>query len=181
MNPNPPDRADATTQTALLTESGYAADMLQLVGFHVGGEEFCLDIHRVQEIIRFQNLTRVPNSPAFIEGVMNLRGKIVPVVDLRKWFGLEEAVPGKDSRIVVVEAKSAILGFVVDSVSEVLRIPSSVIELLPRIGSGDREYVAGVAKVGERLFIVLNVDRLISDAEEHAAAELVQNQRTGIA
>jgi purine-binding chemotaxis protein CheW len=140
--------------------------LLQLVGFHVGGEEFVIDILRVQEIIRTQQLTRVPNSPDCMEGVMNLRGKIIPVIGLRKRFGLEEAPPNKQNRIVVVEIKGAVLGFVVDAVSEVLRIPTGSVEPPPRISLVEREYVAGVGKVGDRLLILLDADRLMSGAEQ---------------
>jgi len=140
--------------------------LLQLVGFHVGGEEFVIDILRVQEIIRTQQLTRVPNSPDCMEGVMNLRGKIIPVIGLRKRFGLEEVPPNKQNRIVVVEIKGAVLGFVVDAVSEVLRIPAGSVEPPPRISLVEREYVAGVGKVGDRLLILLDADRLMSGAEQ---------------
>jgi purine-binding chemotaxis protein CheW len=109
-------------------------ELLQLVGFRVGGEEFGIDILRVQEIIRAQQLTRVPNSPEFMEGVMNLRGKIIPVIALRKRFGLEEAPPDKQNRIVVVEIQGTVLGFIVDTVSEVLRIPADTVEPPPRLG-----------------------------------------------
>ncbi|HZW81158.1 MAG TPA: chemotaxis protein CheW [Candidatus Deferrimicrobiaceae bacterium] len=141
-------------------------ELLQLVGFHVGGEEFVIDILRVQEIIRTQQLTRVPNSPDCMEGVMNLRGKIIPVIGLRKRFGLEEAAPDKQNRIVVVEIQGAVLGFVVDAVSEVLRIPAGSVEPPPRISLVEREYVAGVGKVGDRLLILLDADRLMSGAEQ---------------
>jgi purine-binding chemotaxis protein CheW len=141
-------------------------ELLQLVGFRVGGEEFVIDILRVQEIIRTQQLTRVPNSPEFMEGVMNLRGKIIPVIGLRKRFGLEEIPPDKQNRIVVVEIQGAVLGFVVDAVSEVLRIPADTVEPPPRIGLVEREYVAGVGKVGDRLLILLDADRLMSGAEQ---------------
>lgn len=141
-------------------------ELLQLVGFHVGGEEFVIDILRVQEIIRTQQLTRVPNSPECMEGVMNLRGKIIPVIGLRKRFGLEEAPADKQNRIVVVEIQGAVLGFVVDAVSEVLRIPAGAVEPPPRISLVEREYVAGVGKVGDRLLILLDADRLMSGAEQ---------------
>jgi purine-binding chemotaxis protein CheW len=141
-------------------------EMLQLVGFHVGGEEFVIDILRVQEIIRTQQLTRVPNSPECMEGVMNLRGKIIPVIGLRKRFGLEEAPADKQNRIVVVEIQGAVLGFVVDAVSEVLRIPAGAVEPPPRISLVEREYVAGVGKVGDRLLILLDADQLMSGAEQ---------------
>lgn len=146
---------------------------LQLVGFRVGSEEFVIDILRVQEIIRTQQLTRVPDSPECMEGVMNLRGKIIPVIGLRKRFGLEEAPPDKQNRIVVVEIQGAVLGFVVDAVSEVLRIPADAVAAPPRIGVVEREYVAGVGKVGERLLILLDTDRLMSTTEQGMIGEAV--------
>ncbi|HLW89284.1 MAG TPA: chemotaxis protein CheW [Terriglobales bacterium] len=141
-------------------------ELLQLVGFHVGGEEFALDILRVQEIIRMQELTRVPNSPESMEGVMNLRGKIIPVIALRKRFGLVRVPADKQTRIVVVEIKGTVLGFVVDSVSEVFRIPAGSVEPAPRLGKVDQEYVSGVGKLDERLLILLDLERLMADAGE---------------
>jgi purine-binding chemotaxis protein CheW len=141
-------------------------ELLQFVGFRVGGEEFVINILRVQEIIRTQQLTRVPNSPDCMEGVMNLRGKIIPVIALRKRFGLEEAAPDKQNRIVVVEIQGAVLGFAVDAVSEVLRIPAGTVEPPPRLGPVEREYVAGVGKLGDRLLILLDTDRLLSGPEQ---------------
>jgi purine-binding chemotaxis protein CheW len=140
-------------------------EMLQLVGFRVGGEEFALDILRVQEIIRLHELTRVPNSPEFMDGVMNLRGKIIPVIALRKRFGLGNVPPDKQTRIVVVEIKGTVLGFVVDSVSEVLRIPAETVEPPPRLGKVDKEYVSGVGKLDDRLLILLDLDRLMGETE----------------
>ncbi len=144
-------------------------DLLQLVSFHVGGEEFCLDILRVQEIIRIQALTRVPNSPDFVEGVINLRGKVIPVIALRKRFGLEALAHDRQTRIVVSEVKGTVLGFIVDSVSEVLRIPADTVEPPPRLGKVGREYVSGVGKLDSRLLILLDVDRMLSDSEDGIA------------
>lgn len=141
-------------------------ELLQLVGFHVGAEEFGINILRVQEIIRTQQLTRVPNSPYCMEGVMNLRGKIIPVIALRKRFRLENVAPDKQNRIVVVEIQGTVLGFIVDAVSEVLRIPADTVEPTPRLGMVEREYVAGVGKLGDRLLILLDADRLMSGLEE---------------
>lgn len=146
------------------------ANLLQLVSFQVGGEEFGLDILRVQEIIRVQQLTRVPNSPDFVEGVINLRGKVIPVIALRKRFGLKQAVNDKQTRIVVAEVQGTILGFMVDSVSEVLRIPAETVELPPRLGKVEREYVSGVGKLDGRLLILLDVDRLMSGSEAQLGA-----------
>lgn len=155
------------TNSTGLHDSGQAhGQLLQLVSFHIGGEEFGLDILRVQEIIRIQELTRVPNSPDFVDGVINLRGKVIPVVALRKRFGLEELAHDKQTRIVVVEVRGTVLGFIVDSVSEVLRIPADTVEPPPRLGKVEREYVSGVGKLDNRLLILLDVDRLMSDADE---------------
>jgi purine-binding chemotaxis protein CheW len=151
------------------SHGGAAGELLQLVGFHVGGEEFALDVLRVQEIIRLQELTRVPSSPEFMEGVMNLRGKIIPVIALRKRFGLDVVPPDKQTRIVVVEVKGTVLGFVVDSVSEVLRISADTVEPPPRLGKVDREYVSGVGKLDDRLLILLDVDRLMAESGEMSA------------
>lgn len=148
--------------------------LLQLVSFHIGGEEFGLDILRVQEIIRIQELTRVPNSPDFVDGVINLRGKVIPVVALRKRFGLEELAHDKQTRIVVVEVKGTVLGFIVDSVSEVLRIPAETVEPPPRLGKVEREYVSGVGKLDNRLLILLDVDRLMSDSDDFVLPEPAQ-------
>ncbi len=139
--------------------------LLQLVGFHVGGEEFAIDILHVQEIIRTQQLTRVPNSPEFMEGVMNLRGKIIPVIALRRRFGLDEVAPNKQNRIVVVEIQGTVLGFIVDAVSEVLRIPADTVEPPPRLGLVEREYVSGVGKLGDRLLILLDTNRIMTEHE----------------
>jgi purine-binding chemotaxis protein CheW len=141
-------------------------EMLQLVGFHIGGEEFALDILRVQEIIRLQELTRVPSSPDCMDGVMNLRGKIIPVITLRTRFGLDRIASGEQTRIVVIETKATVLGIIVDSVSEVLRIPADSVEPPPRLGKVNREYVSGVGKIDDRLLILLDVDRLMEDAGE---------------
>ena len=136
--------------------------LMQLVSFHVGGEEFGLEILRVQEIIRIQQLTRVPNSPNFVDGVINLRGKVIPIIALRRCLGLEDRPHDKQTRIVVVEVTGNVLGFIVDSVSEVLRIPVETIEPPPRLGKVEREYVSGVGKLDDRLLILLDLNRLMS-------------------
>jgi purine-binding chemotaxis protein CheW len=141
-------------------------EALQFVGFHVGDEEFVINILCVQEILRTQQLTRVPNSPECMEGVMNLRGKIIPVIALRKRFGLEEALPDKQNRIVVVEVRGSVFGFAVDAVSEVLRLSANSVEPPPRLGLVEREYVSGVGKLGDRLLILLDTDRLLSNPEQ---------------
>ena len=146
-----------------------AEHLLQIVSFKIGNEEFGLDILRVQEIIRLQELTRVPNSPDFVDGVINLRGKVIPVIALRKRFGLPEQDHDKQTRIVVLEVQNMVLGFIVDSVSEVLRIPASTIAPPPRLGKIEREFVSGVGKLENRLLILLDVDRIMGVPEMQMA------------
>src|SRR5258708_35998937 len=123
-----------------------AEHWLRIVSFKVGTEEFGLDILRVQEIIRLQDLTRVPNSPDFVDGVISLRGKVIPIIALRKRFGLEEQAHDKETRIVVLEVQNMVLGFIVDSVSEVLQISTDTVVPPPRLGKIEKEFVSGVAK-----------------------------------
>lgn len=145
------------------------AQLLQLVSFSVAAEEYGLDILRVQEIIRTQQLTRVPNLPEYVEGVINLRGKVIPVIALRRRLGLEPAAIDKNTRIVVVEVHGQTLGFIVDAVSEVLRISADTVDPTPRIGTVEREYISGVGKLDSRLLLMLDLDRLMNEAEIAAA------------
>jgi purine-binding chemotaxis protein CheW len=147
-------------------------EILQIVSFHVGSEEFGLDILKVQEIIRFQQLTRVPNMPSYVEGVLNLRGKVIPVVGLRQRIGLERQAPTPTTKIVVASVKSEVLGFVVDSVSEVLRINRSSVEPTPRLSQVSQKYVAGVGKLDNRLLLLLDLDQALSAEESSAVAEV---------
>jgi purine-binding chemotaxis protein CheW len=112
------------------------------------------------------NITRIPNAPAFIEGVINLRGKIIPIVDLRKRLGFREQPYDKSTRIIVVELEGLVLGFIVDSVSEVLRIPANTIEPPPSMVAGiESEYIEGVGKLDERLLILLELKKIFSSPE----------------
>ena len=151
----------------------HEVDLLQLVTFRIGEEEFGVDILRVQEIIRIMEITRVPKSPDFVEGVINLRGKVIPIIDLRKRFGLEVKEHDKHTRIIVIEMNNMIVGFVVDAVSEVLRIPADTVEPPPPavMGGIDSEYINGVGKLEDRLLILLDLDKLLSQEEQ---AELGQ-------
>ena len=143
-----------------------AADPLQLVSFVVGAEEFAIEILAVQEIVRMMPITEVPHSPAEVEGVVNLRGQITPVVDLRKRFGLEAREKGAEARIIVVEVSGQVLGFIVDRVNEVLRIDANIVEPAPSVAiSIDSDYVRGVGKLDDRLLILLQLERLF-DAEQ---------------
>ncbi len=142
------------------------AELLQLVTFSIGEEEFGVDILKVQEIIRTMEITKVPRAPAFVEGVINLRGKVIPIIDLRRRFGLQSRKHDKHTRIIVIEISNMIVGFVVDSVSEVLRIPANTVEPPPPVVAGlESEYISGVGKLEDRLLILLDLDRLLSGEE----------------
>jgi purine-binding chemotaxis protein CheW len=137
-------------------------ELLQLVTFEIGDEEFGIDILKVQEIIRTMAITKVPNSPPHVEGVINLRGKVIPVIDLRCRFMMDYRQHDNQTRIIVVDLHRMVIGFVVDGVSEVLRIESSTVEPPPPVVSGiESEYIKGVGKLDNRLLILLDLDKLI--------------------
>lgn len=136
----------------------------QVVVFRLAEEWYGLDIGVVQEIIAWQPVTRVPRAPADVEGIINLRGHIIPVVDLRRRFGLEPAAPGREARIVVAELGERVVGLRVDGVSEVLRVPAGAIEPPTTAMAGiDSDFIRGVAKTEDRLIILLNPQRLLGD------------------
>lgn len=144
-------------------------EILQLVTFRLGAEEFGVDIHALQEIIRMQTITRVPKAPPFVEGVINLRGQVIPVIDLRKRIGMPAATHDKSTRIMVVQLTRKTVGFVVDAVGEVKRIPSRTVEPPPPIVAGiESEYIQGVGKLDDRLLILLDLNKLLSEQEKAA-------------
>jgi purine-binding chemotaxis protein CheW len=140
-----------------------ALELLQLVSFKIGEEEFGVDILNVQEINKMVQITKVPNSPDFVEGVINLRGRIIPVIDLRTRLGLAKKEHDKDSRIIVVDLERKTIGFIVDGVSEVLRIPVSITEAPPAIVSGiDSEFIKSIGKLDDRLLILIDLQRVLT-------------------
>ena len=158
-----------TQETAVKLAAG--GDEQQLVVFELGAELYGVEIARVHEIIRLQTVTRVPRAPAFVEGVINLRGKVIPVVDLRRRFGLPSAEHTRSTRIVVVEIGDQVVGIVVDGVSEVLRVNTATVEPPSPVVAGiDSEYLHGIAKLPERLVILLDLDRVLAREERSALA-----------
>ncbi len=145
----------------------------QFVVFKLGDEEYGVPITQVKEINRLIAATKVPRSPIFIEGIINLRGQIIPIVDMKKRFDLPLTEYTGEARIIVIQVGGHTFGVEVDSVSEVLRINSSSIEPAPDIVcSIDAKYITGIAKVGERLLILLNLDMLLSDEEKCQLREI---------
>jgi purine-binding chemotaxis protein CheW len=146
---------------------------LQLVTFNIGDEEFGVDILNVQEINRMVEVTKVPGSPEFVEGIINLRGKVIPIIDLRRRFGIQNRVTDKSTRIIVVELSKKVIGFIVDSVSEVLRINSSICEPPPNIVSNiNTEYITAVGKLEDRLLILLDLEKVLSQSENLKLEEI---------
>lgn len=142
-------------------------EVKQLVIFKLGDEEFGVDILQANEIEKLdQGITRVPKSPSFVEGVINLRGIIVPIVDLRKRFGLTVREIGLDTRVIIVEVNGNKVGMIVDAVMEVARVNASDIEPAPSITKGvDAYFISGVAKHSDRLIVLLNLERSLSPEE----------------
>ena len=153
----------AVQERVATTDTAVTGDERQLVVFQLGPELYGVEIGRVHEIIRLQSVTRVPRAPAFVEGVINLRGRVIPVVDLRRRFGLPLAEHTRASRIVVVELGEHVIGMVVDGVSEVLRVNTATIEPPSPVVAGiDSEYLSGIAKLDEQLIILLDLDRVLA-------------------
>ncbi len=148
-------------------------EQLQLVSFTVADELFAVDILRVQEINRMMALTKVPQSPSGVEGVINLRGRIIPVLDLRVQFGFPRAEQDEHTRIIVTEVRGSTIGFVVDSVREVMRISSGIVEPAPQMGGPvDSSYVSGVAKLDDQLLILLELENLLSNESLQNIAQI---------
>jgi purine-binding chemotaxis protein CheW len=140
--------------------------IIQLVSFKLGKEEFGVDILKVQEINRMLEITEMPNSPEFVEGIVNLRGRIIPVIDLKKRLNMPITEHDKSTRIIVVELTGKTIGFIVDEVSEVLRIDSKITEPPPEIVAGiNSDYITSVTKLEDRLLILLDLNKILSEEE----------------
>jgi purine-binding chemotaxis protein CheW len=150
---------------------------VQVVGFRIGNETFGVRIGSVREIVRVPEITSVPSAPETVEGVINLRGKIIPVMDLRKRFGQSDIRPDKKNRILVVELENKLVGLIVNAASEVLKISPSEIEPPGSVfPEGESSYVTGVGKLKGRLIILLDIAKLLHRPEFkrlEEAAELV--------
>jgi len=157
------DMAVATIQSENSTE-----DRMQLVSFILDKEEYGVEVLKVREIIRMPSITRVPNTPHYVEGVINLRGKVIPIISLRKRFSLELTDNDSRTRIMVMDMTNELTGFIVDSVAEVIRIDATEIQPAPPVvaGSVDQEYLSGVINRDDRLLVLLDLERLFSQEEQ---------------
>lgn len=148
-------------------------DMIQLVGFKLGDEEYAVDILKILEIIRLVEITSVPRMDSFVLGVMNLRGKVIPVIDLRVRFNLAKSDFDKRTRTIVVKFEKENIGFIVDEVTEVARINKSMVEPTPPlVGSIGQEYILGICKYDDRLIILLDIDRVVYEGDKYSESNL---------
>jgi purine-binding chemotaxis protein CheW len=154
----------------LSSQISFATDGGQYLTFRLGQEEYGVEILKVQEIKGYTPVTPVPNTPAYLKGVMNLRGTIVPVVDLRAKFGMSEAEYSQFTVIIVLTVGAKVVGLIVDAVSDVLNIPRGDIQATPDFGAHvDARFISGLAKAGDKLVVLLDIDRVLGGAEPTAA------------
>lgn len=159
---------------------GAVSGQMQLVVFRLAGELYGVDIQQVREIIRVPEVTRVPRTPDFVEGVINLRGSVIPVLDLRKRFRLPAGEADRERRIVVVEMGEQTLGVIVDAVSEVLRLDQDRIEPpSPYIVNVDSQYITGIARLEDRLIILLDLNKVLSAGEREELERLEEPEQDG--
>jgi purine-binding chemotaxis protein CheW len=151
-----------------------ANEELQLVIFRLAKEEYCLPITKVQEINRLVPKTKLPQTPSFMEGIINLRGRIIPVIDLRKRFSLPVDGQSEDNRIIIVEVNGQTVGIIVDAVTEVVRLAGASVEPPPPAFILDAQYIHGVGKLDERLLILLDIDKVLTSQEEIILKQIQQ-------
>jgi purine-binding chemotaxis protein CheW len=153
---------------------------LHIVGFQVGRETYGVPITSLHEIVRVPEITAVPDAPDYLEGVINLRGKIVSVMDLRKRFGEKQASVKKNNRILVVEHAGRLAGLIVDSASEVLKIPADAVETPPAVfQEGGLNCVTGLGKVGGRLVVLLDMSKLLAPESLVAKSDTTEKKNGG--
>jgi purine-binding chemotaxis protein CheW len=143
-------------------------ELIQLVSFHLDQEEYGVEVLKVREIIRMTTITHMPNTPPHVDGIINLRGKVIPIISMRKRFGLMESENNTHTRIIVMDMGGELTGFIVDSVSEVIRISGSEIQPPPTVTTGgvDQEFICGVINRAERLLVLLDLDKMFTQEEK---------------
>jgi purine-binding chemotaxis protein CheW len=143
-----------------------ATELKQLIGFTVGAEEYGLELLRVKEVIRMRQITWLPKAPSCVKGIINLRGDIIPIIDLRERFGMQPQEQTAMTRVVVVEVEGRPVGMVVDSASQVVRVPADQFDPPPDVlGEASRDFITAVAKLGDKLIIMIDAARILSGEE----------------
>jgi purine-binding chemotaxis protein CheW len=143
-------------------------ELTQLVSFHLDNEEYGVEVLKVREIIRMVNITHMPNTPHYVEGIINLRGKVIPIISMRRRFGLMDMENSNQTRVIIMDVGGELLGFTVDAVSEVIRVSANEIQPAPSVTSGGvgQEYIEGVINHANRLLVLLNLDMMFSNEEK---------------
>jgi purine-binding chemotaxis protein CheW len=148
-------------------------ELRQFISFSVGEEEYGLELLRVKEVIRVREITWLPKAPSFVKGIINLRGDVIPIIDLRDKFGLESREQTAQTRVIVVEVEGRLMGMVVDSASQVVRIPADQIDPPPPVLGGlSQEFITGVGKLEDKLIILLNADAILTVDEKVALSSI---------
>lgn len=161
----------------------YSQPEFQIIIFTLGQEEYGLPINAIQEIIMPQALTKIPRAPEFVEGVINLRGHIIPIIDAKRKFNISATAAGIDKRIIVIEHTNHTVGLIVDSVSEVVQIKSADIEAAPVEIEDETDFISGIVKLKERLVILLDNENLFSSHQSQSlqsiskTAEAIRKQK----
>jgi purine-binding chemotaxis protein CheW len=155
---------------------------LQLVVFTIGTEEFGVEIMNVQEIIRMTNITRIPQASGYVKGIINLRGRIIVVINIDVVMGMQSREQDENTRIIVADIGETVMGFIVDSVSEVIRLPESSVEPAPAVIANKigTEYVRGVGKMIDRLLILLDLNRILNVNELNKANTIASEAAEGL-
>ncbi len=144
----------------------------ELLTFTIGAEEYCIDILKVQEIRGYDNVTRIANTPEFIKGVVNLRGIIVPIIDLRLKLGVSEARYDQNTVVIILNVAKRVIGVVVDSVSDVIALPDTAIKAAPEFGGVlDTQYILGLATIDGRMLINVDIEKLVSSRDMALVAD----------
>ena len=145
-------------------------ELIQLVSFNLGPEEYAVEVLKVREIIRMTSITHIPNTPPSVEGIINLRGKVIPIISLRSRFSMPSSDNDHHTRIMVMDIGGKLMGFIVDGVSEVIRISSGEIQPPPSmVSSGaNQDFICGVIQHSDQLLLMLQLDRMFSEDEQDA-------------
>jgi purine-binding chemotaxis protein CheW len=143
---------------------------LKVIVFQLKDKEYAIPVQQVRSIEKVQHITRVPRTPDFVKGVINLRGVVTPIIDLRTRFGLEEATISENTRVIIIAFDEIEVGFIVDAANDVVDIPTDSIEPTPEVVDATQvDYINGVAKIGKRLLILLNLEKVLNNRELQAA------------
>jgi purine-binding chemotaxis protein CheW len=167
-------RDPMATHALVKLDEAKSDELIQLVSFMLADEEYGVEVLKVREIIRMPTITKMPNVPQHVEGIINLRGKVIPIISMRRRFNLMENANNSQTRIIIMDVSGSLTGFIVDAVSEVIRIHSSEIQPPPSMvlsGGIGQEFITGVFNHAERLLIIMDVDKMFSDDERESFAE----------